>query len=271
MIFERIRRGSEFPRTFGVKASIVYRGVSTLPEGTMLGDGELLRKLSRLLVKRILYIYSLYRSRTTVRRLSFLEPLYPSTESLEETSIQCFSARILDDLAVCYLRAWFNINSAPTRVKREVFDYSKIREKRLRRFFLEEAERREFDVLEQRLGLYHSKYLLGLRGLADFVSADPPLVIEFCLTPIYFIDHMLPRVSAYALAYRLMYGCCPLTLIVSSHNLAVAVVDYSEFNYEKVFRELSWLSKADIKYVEPTSTKHCSSCIYRLRCPKRKS
>jgi len=271
MIFETTKRETEFPRTFGVKVSAVYRGAFTLPEGTTLEDGELLRKLCRLLVKKILYIYSSYRSKITAKRLSFLRPLSRNTENLEETPIQCFSTRILDDLAICYRRAWFNLNSVPTRIKKEIFDHSKIREKRLKTFFLQEAVKRGLNALNSSLGFFHTRYLIGLRGIADIALAEPFLIIEFCLTPICSIKHILPRVAAYAFAYRLKYGCSPLALIVSSHDLSIAVVDYSNFHYEKVFKELSWLRKIDIKYVTPTYSRYCNSCIYRLRCPKEGS
>ena len=271
MISGTTRRDPRFRGCFGARASRVYRGVSTLPAETLLSEKGSLRKYADLLAQRISRISSIYGRRIISGHSSLLKPVYPESMSAAEEHYPLFPARILDDLVLCEARAWYSIHGQAGSTDTRLFIADSMREK----IFLKTLKEvlRENGLRVEKEPLYMVKpyrYSYVIAGKPDLVveHEDRAVIVEATVTRARDAWYVGCRVALYGLMYRALYGITPLSLLVSTHDLSIAVYnDYSGFRLEKVLWLIDNLRKKNISSVKHARDRNlCRVCRYRKTC-----
>ncbi len=180
-------------------------------------------------------------------------------------------ARIMDDLILCEARAWYAIHgSIGARVIR-LFDSDTVRERVVAKTLAERLRSRGFNVLiEPQYMVLAYGYSFGFTGKPDLVveTGRSSIVIELTLTPASKTWYIGCRLALYALMYKSLYGITPLSLIISTHDLSIAVYnDYSGYRLRKLLWLINNLYRKNIQMVKSTHDKNlCRVCRFKRIC-----
>jgi len=260
--------GVELPHTYGLKVITVYRGVSTLPEGTMQRQRELLRDYVDTLVRKMLYTYSLFQTKTTIKQYSSLKGLKGDIENIGGVFKYTLPMRIIDDLMVCEVRAWLRARGTPARQYQHLVR-GRLREATIRNILTSTLTSRVTRVLSRLdISLLDYRHGMVLRGVPDIITLNPNTVIELTVTPTSRINHILPRVALYAIAISLVYGKHVVPYIISTHDLTLLTIDLTSFNPEAILHYLHRVLSVEYVYALKPNRSVCSRCEYRFVCSR---
>ncbi len=176
-----------------------------------------------------------------------------------------------DDLVLCEARAYYSLEGVIGGAEPRLFFTDTYREKIFVNTLYKVLTDKGFQVDKQPLYMvkpYNYNYILI--GKPDLVieSLRTPVIIEATLTKAGQAWYTGCRLALYALMYKTLYGITPLTLLVSTHNLSIAVyTNYKNYNLEKILWKIHTLQHKKITHLKPTTNKNlCKNCRYKRIC-----
>ncbi len=275
MIYGTIGRGRRSLTCCAVRASLAYRGASTLPAGTLLSEKEYLRRSVETLVERISHISSTYRTNTMIEQSSYLQPVRGARGIGGAEQYPSYPARILDDLVICEARAWYTIHGEIGAHLARLFDTEALRDKVFSRILVEELRDKDWDVIEEptyTVKPIHYNYILT--GRPDLLAIAPgsAIIMEITSVSPYSMKHTYPRICLYGLMHSSETGVEPLLLALSTHDSSITVItDCTGLPLKRYLWRINNLRKVGLGQVRYTSNKnYCRSCRYARVCINRR-
>ncbi len=191
--------------------------------------------------------------------------------SAAEEHYPSLPARILDDLVLCEARAWYSVHGEWGSTDQRLFNADSTREKvflkTLREVLSEKGLRAE---KEPSYMVKPHRYSYVIVGRPDLVveNGDRAVIVEATVTRARYAWYVGCRIALYGLMYRALYGIAPLSLLVSTHDLSIAVYnDYSGFRLEKILWLIDNLRRKSIAGVKHARDRGlCRVCRFRRTC-----